>query len=223
VHYPSALCDAIASSFAAAFLRVGLRPQSAPTGNLAARAFAQNQPASNKDAFFLPDYKHKFVRLMHNETQIWPSTSLDFTATKLLHSLQVGGNDMQQLALALQTQCVQWLFEAVFENLPDLPFPCLVTLQMFGKMWSEEEFVCRALESKHPLAVEDTVPWPLIEAIQFNSTSSKYEIAKLRTVFLSKWSLRAKQLHQAEMNLKQTMDHGPRRCPSSAGQTHTLV
>ena len=32
--------------------RHGLRPQSAPTGNLAARAFAQNQPASNKDAFF---------------------------------------------------------------------------------------------------------------------------------------------------------------------------
>ena len=83
---------------------------------------------------------------------------------------------------------------------------------MFGdfadvwKTWSEEEFVCRALESKHPLAVEDTVPWPLIEAIQFNSTSSEYEIAKLRTVFLSKWSLRAKQLHQAETNLKQTMD-----------------
>ena len=65
---------------------------------------------------------------------------------------------MQQLALALQTQCMQWLFEAVFEDLPKLPFPCVVTLQMFGKLWSEKEFVYRALESKHPLAVEDAVP-----------------------------------------------------------------
>ena len=42
-----------------------------------------------------------------------------------------------------------------------------------------------ALESKHPLAVEDAVPGPLIEAIRFNLSASEYEIAKIRTAFLA--------------------------------------
>ena len=46
----------------------------------------------------------------------------------------------------------------------------------------------------------------MIEAIRFNLSASEYDIAKIRTTFLAKWSLRAKRLHQAELDLKLAMD-----------------
>ena len=62
VHYPPALCDAIAAAFLAAFKRVGIVPTLATSVNTAARAFSLNQPATNKVATFLSDYKSKCTR-----------------------------------------------------------------------------------------------------------------------------------------------------------------
>lgn len=134
VHYPTNLCDAIASAFAAAFRRKGLQPHFGVSSNLAARVFADNQPPSSKVATFLPDFKDKFVRVLHNEAQVWPSSTPDMTSTKLLHTAKLGGDDMQQLTLALQTQCIQWRFDVAFSQLACLIFPCEVELQLFGRL-----------------------------------------------------------------------------------------
>lgn len=206
VHYPSGLCDAIAAAFATAFLRKGWKPQLMTPVNLAARAFSDNQPATNKLTTFLPDYKTKFVRVLLHQTQIWPERALDTSNTKLLHNLEMGGDNMQQLVLALQTQCVQWGCDVDISQLPVLSFPCCVHLQLFGCIWSEREFVERALEARHPLAVGEAMPEQLVAAIQFNLQKSDHEVAKLRTDFLAKWAMRAKQLQPAETNLKMSMD-----------------
>ena len=206
VHYPTALCDAIAAAFATAFMRKGWKPHHAVPANLAARAFADNQPASNLLATFLPDYKSKFVRVMHSETQIWPDFAVDVSSAKLLHQIQMGGDDMQQLVSGLQAKCVQWCHDVSFGKLPALNFPCQVTLQMFGNVWSESEFVYRALRTRHPLAVEKALPEQLIEAVRFNLHSSDHDVALLRANFLAKWTKRAQQLQPEERKLKQTMD-----------------
>ena len=206
VHYPTNLCDAIASAFAAAFRRKGLQPHFGVNSNLAARAFADNQPPSNKVATFLPDFKAKFIRILHDNVQIWPISALDISSAKLLHTAKLGGDDMQQLTLALQRQCIQWQFDVAFSNFDCLIFPCFVELQLFGLLWSEEEFVRKALEAKHPLSVEDAVPKPLVDAIHANLNYSDHEIALKRTKFLSKWTARAKQLVSAETALKNSMD-----------------
>ena len=97
VHYPAALCDAIAAAFLAAFKRIGIAPKLDNNLNKAARAFSDNQPAINKVATFLPDYKSKMLRILHEQHQVWPATPLDIGHAKLLHDVTMGGDDMQQL------------------------------------------------------------------------------------------------------------------------------
>lgn len=212
VHYPTALCDAIASAFVAAFLTNGWSPQTVQPAhvNLAARIFSEQQPVTNKVLSFLPDYKHKFVQILHAGEQLWPFTPLSLEHTKLLHEFQAGGTDMQQLEKAVQLQLIQWKCDVFVDfhcnAFAQLVFPCTVVLQMFGKWWTEEEFVERAINARHPLSVEDAVPLPLLDAIDFNLKNTEHEIALFRTRFLAKWTKRASELHASELELKQSMD-----------------
>ena len=91
MHYPPALCDAIANVIALGLKSKGITPTVAPLINPAARAFSNLQPATNKLATFIPEYKAKFLTISFDDVQIWPKTPVATSSTKLLHDFDVGG------------------------------------------------------------------------------------------------------------------------------------
>ena len=88
-----------------------------------------------------------------------PQQPLDTSSAKLLHEIQLGGDDMQQLCSELQQQSrlrnMDLCFNgADFSGFPQtLAFPCVVSLKFFGIYWDEAEFVKAAMQAKHPLDV----------------------------------------------------------------------
>ena len=105
VHYPSLLCDAIAENIALALHRMGVVPATTQSVTQSARAFAHYQAGTTKIPTFVPEYKGKLLSLFLQGTRIWP-LHLDTTNDlKLLHEVQVGGENMQQLHCKLLEQC----------------------------------------------------------------------------------------------------------------------
>ena len=208
VHYPPALCDAIANVIALGLKSKGITPTVAPLINPAARAFSNLQPATNKLATFIPEYKAKFLTISLDDVQIWPKTPVATSSTKLLHDFDVGGDNMEQLICRLHDQCAVKALDVVFDasQFSMVTFPCMLSLRCFGVHWSEQEFVEKALQAEHPLNAQDAVPKELIEAMHFNLKNDAHYIISHRAQFLSKWLQRAKELSPFEDKLKESMD-----------------
>ena len=69
---------------------------------------------------------------MHGDLQVWPSSAMDISQTKLLHDVTLGGEDMQQLLSAINTKCLEWNFDVSIDFVLEGAFPCNVRLQLFG-------------------------------------------------------------------------------------------
>ena len=63
-----------------------------------------------------------------------------------------------------------------------------------------------ALETRHPLDVEQALPKQLIESIKFNVESKEHAIIAERANFLNVWMRRARELVPAEASLKKNME-----------------
>ena len=209
VHYPSKLCETIAETIALALRCKNVFPLPAALPTQAARAFTHVQAGTNKVPTFLPEFKTKFVSVLHDGVQVWPAHTADFSLSKLLYEAEVGGEDIQQLCNALCEQCALKNFDVCLnvENLSILDtFPCIVQLRLHGIYWSEEEFLQKAVDAKHPLDVELAIPKELRDALLFNLQNSDHVVASHRAKFLSHWIDRAKQLSNEEKALKQSME-----------------
>lgn len=90
VHYPLALCDKIAATFMLALQKRGMVPHVQIPVNLAARTLAQHQPATNKVAPLIPEFKSKCVALYQDKFCIWPAQCEFLKCSKVLQNVSVG-------------------------------------------------------------------------------------------------------------------------------------
>ena len=221
VHYPTQLCDALAETIALALQKQGIVPTAQFSLNKGARAFTNLQAGTSKVPTFLPEHKNRIVTIWYNDLQIWPHQLAIPPLSKLLHEIQVGGDDLQLLCKAVNEQCaLRKLHVNVHEcdvsvDASMFSFPCVVGLKIFGFFWSDIEFFEQALTSKHPLDVALALPCELREAVDYNLKTSAHEVALDRARFLATWAKRAKELAKDERKLKESMDPEVARAVSS--------
>ena len=77
--------------------------------------------------------------------------------------------------------------------------------QFWGIPWSEEEFVCKAIEKGHPRSFNALLPPALEDALSCTVNMSCGELADLRAKWFSKWVDRAKALVPEENALKDNL------------------
>lgn len=211
VHYPSLLCDEVADTIALALRERNIFPEPTLSLNQTARALSHVQAGTVKIPTYLPEYKCKVVTVWHNDLQIWPQQLLDLSLSKLLHEIQLGGEDMQHLCSGLQQQRqlknLDICFNASdFANfIHDLVFPCVVHLKIFGMYWTELE-VEKTMQAKHPLDASLAVPEQLRESVSYNLHTSEQDITLHRARYLAKWLKRAKELSADGRELKASMN-----------------
>ena len=212
VHYPTLLCKELAETIALALQQHNVFPAAPLSLNKTARAFSHVQAGTAKIPTFLPEYKCKLATVWYDNAQIWPQQQRDLSAAKLLHEIQLGGEDMQQLCNELQQHCrlknLDLCFNVIdFSRLDQkLEFPCHVFLKVFCIYWDETEFVKEAIRAKHPLDVALAVPEQLREAVQYNLNTAEHDITLHRARYLATWLRRARELSADEKDLKASMD-----------------
>lgn len=91
--------------------------------------------------------------------------------------------------------------------------------QVWGVPWSEDEFVCKAVERGHPRSFSALLPPALEDALSCTVNMSCGEIADLRSKWFAKWVTRAKELTTEESVLKESLplhmeNFGPETCSS---------
>ena len=146
----------------------------------------------------------------YDQQQIWPLQTVHTQHCKLLHDIQVGGEDMQQLLNAIKEQSelkgMRVFPDANVFSAAITVFPCIAQLRIYGNFWDAEDFLKNAISAKHPLDVELAVPVELREALEFNLEKPDHEIIEHRVDFLRKWLHNVKALAKDEEGLKRSMD-----------------
>jgi hypothetical protein len=207
VHYPTGLCDIIAETLVLVLRKRGLEPLVNIPINMAARSLAHNQPATNKIAPIISEFKTRCVALFFQQQCLWPLHSAFLKNAKVLQQSELGGESLQALMTSVQEQCLAWNIDAKVDVAVDvLKFPCVTCLKLFGIFWTEEEFVEQATYARHPLSLDAAVPPQLLDALAFNVNNDEVTVARTRAKFVAKWTQRAIQLEDQERRLKANMD-----------------
>ena len=76
----------------------------------------------------------------------------------------------------------------------------------FWTVWTELEFVEKAMQAKHPLDASLAVPEQLRESVSYNLHTSEKDITLHRARYLAKWLKRAKELSADGRELKASMN-----------------
>ena len=207
VHYPTGLCDFISETLLLALRKRGFEPPVSTPINLAARSLAHSQPATNKIALLISEFKTRCVALFFQQQCMWPSRFAFLQDAKVLQKSEMGCESLQALLTSVQEQCLAWNIDArVDVGAKALEFPCVICLKLFGFFWTEDEFVEQAIHAKHPLALDAAVPPQLLDALAFNVNNEEATVARARAKFISMWTQRAIQLEDQEKALKESMD-----------------
>ena len=89
-----------------------------------------------------------------------------------------------------------------------------------GIQWPPDEFVSRAVAKEHPKSVVKTIPKELSDAIEKSVAISPLELSKERTAVSRRWFLRAVELRDSELALKESL---PEHCAKVLHQKRLLV
>ena len=89
-----------------------------------------------------------------------------------------------------------------------------------GIQWPPDEFVSRAAAKDHPKAVVRVIPKELSDAIEKSVETSPLDLSKERTAVSRRWFLRAVELRDKELALKESM---PDHCSKVLHQKRLLV
>ena len=89
-----------------------------------------------------------------------------------------------------------------------------------GIQWPPEEFVARAVTKEHQKSVVKTIPKELSDAIEKSVNLSPLELSKERTAMSRRWFLRAAELRDKELALKESL---PDHCAKVLHQKRLLV
>ena len=76
--------------------------------------------------------------------------------------------------------------------------------QMWGSPWTPHEFVANAHKAGHPLSLVSNLPLVIKEVINPYTCTKAAQRAQLRTSMCKSWAVRARQLHDSEVEFKKT-------------------
>ena len=209
------LCDAITRAFC-----LHLAPQigsflslstSSALASAQAQAFTGKQPRGKKCPVLVPDFSSRVVTLRSESAQCFPLQSLPSHA-KLLKSFPMGGSSVEELVAKANAICELFALDAVFTGVEISNWQEVAVLEIWGIPWEPEDFVNKALQSKHPLELQNALPEVLKETIDMHAQNACSEIVGLRKAFLLRWIDRARELQGAEADLKKSMDPVVAKC-----------
>ena len=204
VHYPKALCEAIANAFALKFAQVGCIVSDIHPTNAAAAASTGLQPTKPSLPPLISEFRAKCCLLTSESDVIcWPNNPPDVSNAKLLHKITVGGKDSEAVLENVKSACISLNMDV---EIPHIGLGSVQFLKVFGFFWEPEEFVNEAIKVTHPLAAEMVVPKILQDVVEFHANVDAFAVAKKRLKFVAKWSSRAKALMDAELTLKSQID-----------------
>ena len=90
VHYPKALCEAIAHAFILKLVAMGMFFHEQPSLQQAARTSTLQQVPSAKIPPLVSNFKSRLVAFYKQEHLVWPLTFIDTEACKIPHRFQMG-------------------------------------------------------------------------------------------------------------------------------------
>ena len=79
------------------------------------------------------------------------------------------------------------------------------TTNIWAVPWTTTEFVDRALEAKHPFALQAPLPTQLLETIHFVASHSPRHVVETRTAEVKRWISLSKELEQQERELHERL------------------
>ena len=121
----------------------------------------------------------------------------------------MGGSSVEELVAAIWEL---FALDAVFTGVEISNWQEVAVLEIWGIPWEPEDFVNKALQSKHPLELQNALPEVLKETIDMHAQNDCSEIVGLRKAFLLRWIDRARELQGAEADLKKSMDPVVAKC-----------
>ena len=209
VHYPPKLCQAICQAF---LLHFNLHSEivEAPFSlQQTAAAATAKQTLTIQRIAPVPQWANKIMACFLQDCCVWPNDFSILPAYKLLHVTDLGVEGKKQFGGAF-VSCLQNEIRAMKM---DAEFACAIpentefdVVKFFGVQWEPEEFVCKAMEAKHPYDISKSIPDVLLKVVEFLCATPDLEVSKTRLKFLYRWSKRARELKAEEDQLKANMD-----------------
>eukprot|EP00435_Cladocopium_sp_Y103_P043234 s526_g12.t1 len=218
VHYPRDLCDAIAHAFVLCFVEQGMQFHSQPTLQHVAKASTLQQTTTLKLPPLVPQFKSKFVVFFNGNVQVWPSSTVPSSAAKQLHEVKFGETVSVKLSgrqkevdfsdhvvKRVDEELNIWRISFSLREFAELGLT-FDRMLFFGLQWEPQEFLERALQVTHPVAVSEALPSELARTVEELIHFGHVEVAKRRLQFFQKWNKRARDLEQQEAELRANMD-----------------
>ena len=206
VHYPEALCLAIVQSFLLHFANTMEFIDTPHTPNVHFQAATGVQPMGNKLKSFFSPFSDTFTTLCDNKFDVlWPTTCPSLVHAKLLHSIQVGGDDgVEAILNRCLKACKLYGINVCFSG-NDVS-ESIAHLRIYGFLLEPWDFVDKAIKHPHPFSVESCLPDELQKAITANVTLDAGVIAEQRCLYIKKWTERAIALRKEEAVMRRSMD-----------------
>eukprot|EP00435_Cladocopium_sp_Y103_P061402 s464_g23.t1 len=214
VHYPKQLCEAIVHAFILRFVEQGLQFHQQPTLQHVAKASTMQQTPTLKLPPLVPAFKSKFVVFfLQQQQQAWPSAALPMTAAKQLHEVKFGdcvgvkllGHEGDPIWKRIEEELHVWHVEFSMQEFAKVEVS-FDRFCIFGLQWEPLEFLEKALQVQHPVAVSEALPFELAKTVEDVLRLGPVEVAKQRLQFFQKWNRRAKELEPSELELRAGMD-----------------
>ena len=205
VHYPLALCNAIVRAFLTRLHLMGFKALTDKPSNAASQQFSGKQPVTTKLPPLVPEFKC-FLQFFFNDSDecCWPSFDVVPSHYKILHKFKVGKGSVEDRFSRSRNFCVSMGLDLVVKfSQWDHSF---YELRIYGVPWEPMEFIEKAKDLQHPLKVLMAIPGVLKDAVDRNLQSDSLVIAKKRLRFVLHWNSRVKQLQEAEVALRRSMD-----------------
>ena len=208
VHYPPALCQAIAQAFLLHWQANGISLVPLPSfSNALAQAASGKQPATGKLAPYISEFKSKFFTLWTEDACLWPASFQSSTSMKRLYEQDMGNLSCEEAFQLCKSVCNSWnldvlLLQEDFKRLGGQ----MQRLVIWGQFWEPEEFVEAAMKLEHPYSVENALPKCLLNSIRDNVEWDNVELARHRVERIAAWSRLARDLSADEDRLKSSMD-----------------
>lgn len=205
--YPSLLCERLASIFKQNLLAMGaFEPQDLlqqRTRKNMHRFLLEMLPRGRTFKPLVSCYQG-YVMAVHLPHEQWQNTQYSYPkgAASVSRRLMRWGS----CRAAMESEKHKFLAVALSPNLLDLRDDGQVEVQHVGIPREPQDFVAQAVLSGHPRTMAIHLPEEVKNVLQSGLEGKLFDIAKQRVQFFWKWTQRAKELSQAEMDLK---DHMP--------------
>ena len=213
VHYPPALCEAIAHAFILRLVLLGVKFNPQTSLQQASKMATLQQAPTAKLPPLVSPFSSRVLAFYLNEQLIWPLNFHITAACKLLHKFSVGATMevqnleqqqgvLERLQAELDAWCISFDLQALAKSF-QFEFD---SVRIFGVQWEPKEFLGKACEVGHPLSPGLALPSELALSIEMCAKQGFAAVARKRLEFFRFWNRGAKELQGEEANMRTEMD-----------------